>query len=126
MDTTRLKQLAGLAKDSTDNPTYSSLMEVVELSDDLSLDELIKRLDACSRALKIVSTLPDPADKKKWMSATFVNLNKVRAALQRQLRAAGFPADDAAVISGLRSGKAAPVASKSSPAPTEQQPAVTQ
>lgn len=103
MDNTRLRQLAGLP--TKQDPAYTKLLEVVQLGDDLSLMDLVDRLDACSRALKIVNSLQDPQDRKKWMSATFVNLNKVRGALQRALRAEGFPVDDAAVVSGMSSGK---------------------
>lgn len=82
MDIKRTKQLAGLP--SNDNePFYRELTEVVQLSDDLSIEDLTRRLDACKRALSLVSKLPDPADRKKWLSATFVNMNKVRAALKR-------------------------------------------
>lgn len=87
MEMTRLKQLAGLKREDTgtEYSLYRELTEVVEIPQDISMEELIKRLDACKRALSIVNTFTDPADKKKWMSATFVNLNKVRAALQRML-----------------------------------------
>lgn len=87
MDTTRLKQLAGLPAAVVENEmkTLELLNEVVELPDDITMEELIQRLDACKRALSIVHKMTDPADKKKWMSATFVNLNKVRGALQRML-----------------------------------------
>lgn len=108
MDQLRLKQLAGLPDIS--NPVYTELMEVVQMGDDLSLEQLIDRLDACKRALMIVAKMEDPADKKKWMSATFVNLNKVSGALQRALRSAGFNSDDAGVISGRKNPKLAPQA----------------
>lgn len=88
MDLTRMKQLAGLPTTTLaedDQKTLTLLNEVVQLPDDISMDELIQRLDACKRALAIVNKMTDPADKKKWMSATFVNLNKVRGALQRML-----------------------------------------
>lgn len=108
MDQSRLKQLAGLPTSA--DPVYTKLMEVAQLGDDLSLDDLISRLDACKRALSIVAKMDDPADKKKWMSATFVNLNKVSAALQKKLKAAGFDADDAGVISGRKNPKLEPQA----------------
>lgn len=88
MDLTRITQLAGLGESklgSADRAVLTYLTEVVQLPDDLSLEDLMKRLDACKRALSIVNQMKDPADKKKWMSATFVNLNKVRGALQRML-----------------------------------------
>lgn len=94
MDMTRLKQLAGVSSASyAHRAEYSTLMEVVQLADDLSMDELIRRLDACRRALGIVNGMTDPADRKKWLSAVFVNLNKVRGALTRLMSKEGLPAD---------------------------------
>jgi hypothetical protein len=91
MDIARLRQLSGTTRVSTQGETslYRELTEVVEIPGDITMEELVKRLDACKRALSIVSTLPDPADKKKWLSATFVNLNKVRGALQRMMKSMG-------------------------------------
>lgn len=87
MEMSRIKQLAGLKHHVTEGEAklFQQLNEVVEIPQDITMDELIQRLDACKRALAIVNKMQDPADKKKWMSATFVNLNKVRAALQRML-----------------------------------------
>ena len=88
MELARIKQLAGMKYNASQGEVtlYKQLNEVVEIPADITMDELIKRLDACKRALSIVAKLPDPADKKKWMSATFVNLNKVRGALQRMMK----------------------------------------
>ncbi len=85
MDTSRLKALAGLNVSLEEEQLMRQLNEVVSLPDDLSLEDAIARLDACKRALAIVNKMTDPADKKKWMRATFVNLNKVRGAVQRIL-----------------------------------------
>lgn len=87
MDLDRIKQLAGLKHYVTEDEAklYKQLNEVVEIPDDITIEQLTQRLDACKRALAIVNTMKDPADKKKWMSATFVNLNKVRGALQRMI-----------------------------------------
>ena len=83
MDINRIKSLAGMPQKHEDTATLRELTEAVELPGDMSLEDAIKRLDACKRALSIVHTLKDPAEKKKWMSATFVNLNKVSAAVKR-------------------------------------------
>lgn len=85
MDATRLRQLAGLPPQHGNNALYIQLNEVVQINADASIEDICGRLDACKRALKIANTLSDPIDKKKWLSAVFVNLNKVRAALQRAL-----------------------------------------
>lgn len=87
MELQRLKQLAGLKHNITEGEAklMQQLNEVVEIPEDVTIEELVQRLDACKRALSIVAKMRDPADKKKWMSATFVNLNKVRGALQRML-----------------------------------------
>lgn len=82
MDISRMKHLAGLPQaDSHPEP----LLEVVEIPEDVTIEQLVERLDACKRALSLVHKLPDPQDRKKWMSAAFVNLNKIRGALQRML-----------------------------------------
>lgn len=82
MDTQRIKQLAGLQ--STPEPqSRQRLLETVQLSGDETLETLQQRLDACKRALGIANTLEDPLDRKKWVKAVFVNLNKIRGALQR-------------------------------------------
>lgn len=88
MDLARTRQLAGMTRtpQQGEGTLYRELTEVVEIPADISMDELGKRLDACKRALSIATTMTDPADKKKWVSATFVNLNKVRAALQRMIK----------------------------------------
>jgi hypothetical protein len=97
MEMSRIKQLAGMQHNSTEGEVslYKQLNEVVEIPGDITVGELVQRLDACKRALSIVSKMQDPADKKKWMSATFVNLNKVRGAMQRMMKQMGItdPAD---------------------------------
>lgn len=84
MDIIRMKQLAGVPVTESDT-TLAQLDEVVQLSDDMQIDDLIRRLDACSRAMALVNKMKDPAEKKKWLGKVFVNLNKIRAAIQRQL-----------------------------------------
>lgn len=88
MDIDRIRQLAGTTRVPAKGEAsfYRELTEVVEIPADISIEELGKRLDACKRALSIATTMQDPADKKKWVSATFVNLNKVRAALARMIK----------------------------------------
>ena len=81
----RLKQLAGIQLTESDL-LLQQLSEVVQLEGDLSLDDVQRRMDACKRALGIANTLPDPADKKKWVIAVFVNMNKIRAALSRIIK----------------------------------------
>lgn len=84
MDIIRIKQLAGVPITESDN-TLAQLDEVVQLDDDMQIDDLIRRLDACSRAMALVNKMRDPAEKKKWLGKVFVNLNKIRGAIQRQL-----------------------------------------
>lgn len=104
MDTSRLKALAGMHTSPEMAQLERQLNEVVALPDDMSLDDAISRLDACKRALAIVNKMTDPADKKKWMRATFVNLNKVRGAVQRilaKMDAAASVTDDAGIATRL-------------------------
>lgn len=82
-----LRKLAGIPEVAT---TPRALFEVVQLPADASLEDLMTRLDACKRALAIVNGMKDPADRRKWLRATFINLNKVRGAMQRVMRAEGI------------------------------------
>ncbi len=85
MDMKRMREIAGIPVEDT-TPLYESLMEVVQLPDDLTLEDLVSRMDHCKKALSLCSRLKDPADKKKWLSATMVNMNKVRGALNRMIK----------------------------------------
>lgn len=89
MDIARTRQLAGIAPSKGETTLYRELTEVVEIPQDVSMEELSKRMDACKRALSIATTMQNPEDKKKWVSACFVNLNKVRGALQRMMKTMG-------------------------------------
>jgi hypothetical protein len=84
MDLSRTRQLAGISIPQ-DKALFRELNEMVQLPEDLTVEDLMQRMDACKRALSLCSKLRDPADKKKWLSATFVNLNKVRAALKHMI-----------------------------------------
>lgn len=90
MNIDRMKDLAGIPVHE-ETKLYRTLTEVVELPDNISMDELATRLDHCKKALSLANKLPDPADKKRWLSACFVNLNKVRASLQRMIAAIDAP-----------------------------------
>lgn len=75
MDLQRMQKLAGINE--------SILSEIVSKEDLVDLDDVTRRLEHCKRAMAIASSLPDPADRKKWKSAAMANLNRVRAALNR-------------------------------------------
>jgi hypothetical protein len=83
MDVNRIRKLAGVSLTESIDFEDDFLTEVVDLSGPLTIEDLIGRLDACKRALSIASKFKDPADRKKWVSKVFVNLNKVRGALTR-------------------------------------------
>lgn len=87
MDTTRIMELAGVPASEHDT-LYEALTEVVQLPDpeDISIDDLVRRMEHCKRALSLCAKLPEK-DRKKWLSAVFVNMNKIRGALQRMLAA---------------------------------------
>lgn len=79
MNIDRLSKLAGIQP-------QAQLNEVVDASTLTSIPDVIERLEACKRALSIANRLPDSEDRKKWVRATFINFNKVRAALARLLK----------------------------------------
>jgi hypothetical protein len=85
MDMNRMTQLAGIKRVKFSDAEFEQLNETVEIEDNVTVEQLQSRLDACKRALGIANSLPDPADRKKWVKAVFVNLNKVRSALQKML-----------------------------------------
>lgn len=66
----------------------SVLYEVVQIPDDVTIEDLAQRLIHCSRALSLANKLP-AKDKKRALSMTMVNFNKVRAAYQRLLKKEG-------------------------------------
>lgn len=88
MNITRLKTLAGIPLTEAESrpveasPDEMFLNEVVKLPDDVTMEDLIQRMDACKRAMSLANKLTG-ADRKKWLSATFVNMNKIRAGLRR-------------------------------------------
>ena len=59
------------------------LCEIVNKADLVDLDDVIKRLIHCKKALSLANKLEDPADRKKWRGEALKNLNVVRAALER-------------------------------------------
>lgn len=87
MDTTRMMHLAGVGANENDK-LYEDLMEVVQLPDpeNITIEDLVRRMDHCKRALSLCSKLPEK-DRKKWLSAVFVNMNKIRGALKRMISA---------------------------------------
>lgn len=87
MEKSRLYELAGVSANETE-VLYAALMEVVQLPEpeDITIEDLVRRMEHCKRAMSLCAKLQG-ADKKKWLSATFVNMNKIRAALKKMLAA---------------------------------------
>lgn len=77
MDIERMKDLAGVDSEL--------LTEVVEIPENVSLEQLETMLDAAKKGLGLANKLKNVNDKKKHMSATLTNLNKIRGALQRMI-----------------------------------------
>lgn len=88
MDKQRLMELAGVEREDTE-VLYIQLLEFVQLPDpeDITVEDLTRRLEHCKRAMSLANKLPDPADRKKWLSACFTNLNAVSDALKRMISA---------------------------------------
>jgi len=81
---TQLLKLANVRRlDESYSHGLEQLQEVVDASQISDIDDAIKRMTHCKKALAIVNKFKDPADRKKWRSATMVNMNKVRGALKR-------------------------------------------
>lgn len=85
---TTLLDLAGLTESRA--VLYKQLTEVVDLTSVKSIEDIIARLDACKRALSIANKLPEDQGRKKWISACFVNLNKVRGLMQTMMKNEGI------------------------------------
>ena len=62
----------------------SLLAEYVETTG-VGATELEKLLDAAKRGLGLANKLKNPAEKKKHLSRILGNLNKIRAALKREI-----------------------------------------
>lgn len=52
-----------------------------------SLEDLERMMDAARRGLSIAHRLRDPAEKKKHFSRILGNLNRIRGALVREIKA---------------------------------------
>lgn len=76
MNIDRLKELAGI-----------QLNEAVEISGDASIEKLTSMLSAATRALGLANKLTNPEEKKKHLSQVMGNLNKIRGALRRTIKA---------------------------------------
>lgn len=89
MDITRMQELAGLQQYIADGPTSASnqmLNEATVIDDTMGLDQIAAMMDGARRGLGIANRITDPEMKKKHLRAIFINMNKIRAALARQLR----------------------------------------
>jgi hypothetical protein len=51
------------------------------------IDTLVKKLEACKRALKIASGLPNPAEKEKYIKRIIGFMYEIRLALNKVIRA---------------------------------------
>lgn len=76
MDINEARKIAGLPPIIT---------EEVEFSGNETIADLERQLEAARKALGYANQLKDVASKKKWLSKTFINLNKIRAALGRMI-----------------------------------------
>ena len=84
MDMTRMKQLAGVQLNESEESNIM-LDEMAVISSTATIDEVAAMLDAAKRGLGLANRLRNPEDKKKHVRAVFINLNKIRAALSRYL-----------------------------------------
>jgi hypothetical protein len=87
MDITRIKNLAGIDLPKTEADTNMMLNEALVIPPDAGVEQIAAMFDAARRAMSLVHKLKNPVDRKKHMSSVFVNMNKIRAALQRAMDA---------------------------------------
>lgn len=85
MELTRIQQLAGVVTE--DNIMIN---EAAIIPEDSSIEQITLMLDAARRGLGLANQLRDPIAKKKHIRAVFINLNKIRAALARQLQDSAY------------------------------------
>lgn len=87
MDLARMKQLAGMPQvDETADTMQQMLNEATVIDDTMGLDQIAAMMDGARRGLGLANKLTDPVMKKKHLRAIFINMNKIRAAIARQLR----------------------------------------
>lgn len=94
MDNERLRKLAGtnegIMQELNESIKELDLLEKMYQgrnnlgidTDQMSIEEIQKRMDAASRALGIANRLRDPAYKKQHLSRIMSNMNTIRAALK--------------------------------------------
>lgn len=93
MDMTRMKQLAGLPQDGQ-AAVNQMLNEATVFDDDMGLDQIAAMMDGARRGLGLANKLTDPEMKRKHVRAIFINMNKIRAALAREMRKMDFTDDE--------------------------------
>lgn len=86
MDLTRMKELAGMPQEEVTSATTQMLNEATVIDDTMDLEQIAAMMDGARRGLGLANRLTDPEMKKKHVRAIFINMNKIRAALARQLR----------------------------------------
>lgn len=86
MDLTRMKELAGMPQEEMTTATSQMLNEATVIDDTMGLDQIALMMDGARRGLGLANKLTDPEMKKKHLRAIFINMNKIRAAIARQLR----------------------------------------
>lgn len=87
MDLTRMKELAGLPVDEKETMIMTEMLnEATVIDDTMDLDQIAAMMDGAKRGLGLANKLTDPVMKKKHLRAIFINMNKIRAAIARQLR----------------------------------------
>ena len=106
MDQDRLRELAGITVDTHLSEEYTASVKELELlekmyqgkrigidTDEMSIEEIQKRLDAASRALGIANRLRDPAYRTQHLSRVMSNMNTIRAALHYMIKQDEEPAE---------------------------------
>jgi len=98
MDEIRLRKLAGMEtsmiEDLNANIKELDLFEKMYPgknnlnidTDQMSIEEVQKRMDAASRGIGLVNRLSDPNMRRKHLSRIMSNLNTIRAALKHMLK----------------------------------------
>lgn len=76
MNLDEIRELAGIEQ----------LMEVVQIPENASLEDIVGMLDAAKRGLSLANRLTNKNERDKHVRAVFVNLNKIRGALSKHLK----------------------------------------
>lgn len=63
-----------------------TIVETTVIPGDVTVDQIMKMFDAAKRAVGLINTIKNVELRRKHMTAVFINMNKIRGAMQKLMR----------------------------------------